>query len=111
VNAIAPKAAQLVIDKIFQVHRDLDRARSMAKEFLRATPIERKHAQVKPNPASNSDLIRHAEAVQLLCGRGVLDRCKRAGWIRAVVRQKRLTLYRRVDVLAAVEKLLAGDLP
>jgi hypothetical protein len=49
--------------------------------------------------------------VDVLGSRGILQRCIKAGWITAVVKRKRLTLYKRNDVLAAVEKIAAGDLP
>ena len=112
-NAIAPKAAQLVIDKIFQVHRDLDRATSMAKEFLRAIPARSIKVErfQKPKPASPDGLIRYTEAAKELGGRGVVEKCERLGWLKAVVRKKRLTLFRRTDLLACIARIEAGDLP
>jgi hypothetical protein len=85
VNAIAPKAAQLVIDPIFQIKKDLDRASSMAQEFLRATRV--RSAKPAPKPASGDGLIRYTEAAKDLGGRGVVEKCERLGWLKAVVRK------------------------
>jgi hypothetical protein len=81
---------------------------AMLREAIAADRMER---QQKSKPVITSDLIRHGEAVDVLGSRGILQRCIKAGWITAVVKRKRLTLYKRNDVLAAVEKIAAGDLP
>jgi hypothetical protein len=89
---------QLIIDRVFQMRQDLDKSFSMAKEFLRVARA--RSAKPAPKPASNDGLIRHGEAVKELGGRGILERCERAGWFKAVVRKKRLTLFRRIDISA-----------
>ena len=106
--------ARPLVNRIYAIRTDLDRATSMCREFLQVIPAsaaKAERARKKAKPASNGDLIRHKEAVELLCGRGVLDRCVRAGWFKAIVQKKRMTLYRRVDILASVAKIEAGDLP
>jgi hypothetical protein len=100
---------QLIIDRVFQVRRDLDKSVAMATEFLRATPV--RSAKPAPKPASDDGLIRYTEAAKELGERGVVEKCERLGWLKAVVRKKRLTLFRRVDVLACIARIESGDLP
>jgi hypothetical protein len=100
-------------DRIYAIRTDLDRATSMAKEFLRAIParsIKVERIQ-KPKPASSDGLIRYTEATKELGGRGVVEKCERLGWLKAIARKKRLTLFRRIDVLACIARIESGDLP
>jgi len=49
----------------------------------------------KPSP-----LIRHGEAAKLLTSRAVLLACQKAGWLKACIRRKKLTVYNRADVIS-----------
>ena len=60
----------------------------------------------KPSP-----LIRHSEAAELLTSRAVLLACQKAGWLKPCVRRKKLTVYNRTDVMAAVQRILSGEYP
>jgi hypothetical protein len=60
----------------------------------------------KPSP-----LIRHSEAAELLTSRAVLLACQRAGWLKPCIRRKKLTVYNRADVLAALQRILSGEYP
>jgi hypothetical protein len=65
----------------------------------------------KPIPKSPpSPLIRSKDARVMLGGRGLLDRCEKAGWLKPVQRGKRMTLYRRKDILAALQRIEWGEL-
>jgi hypothetical protein len=55
-------------------------------------------------------LIRSKEARIMLGGRGVLDKCEKAGWFTPVSRGKRMTLYRRIDIEAALQRIEWGEL-
>jgi hypothetical protein len=105
---------QLIIDRVFHVRQDLDRSVAMAKEFLNlisARSAKADRTKEKPQPISRDGLIRYTEAAKELGGRGVVEKCERLGWLKAVVRKKRLTLFRRVDVLACIARIESGDLP
>jgi hypothetical protein len=60
----------------------------------------------KPSP-----LIRHSEAAELLTSRAVLLACEEAGWLKACVKRKKMTVYNRADVLAAAQRILSGEYP
>jgi hypothetical protein len=45
------------------------------------------------------------EAIRLLKTRSLLERCERAGWIKATTRQAPLVLYMRAEVMAAVYRI------
>jgi hypothetical protein len=67
----------------------------------------------QPEPATTSaqaKLIRTMDARKMLGGRGVLDRVVRAGWIAPVRQGKRMTLFRRKDILAALQRIEWGEL-
>lgn len=67
----------------------------------------------KPNQKAEiqSPFLKRKEAVQLLKTRSTLEACERAGWLKAMTRQKRLVLYRRTDVMACVYRLSQGEYP
>jgi hypothetical protein len=72
-------------------------------------PVEPpRRALVKPN--APSPLIRSKDARIMIGGRGLLDRCEKAGWLKPVQRGKRMTLYRRKDILAALQRIEWGEL-
>jgi hypothetical protein len=82
--------------------------RLLVRSVLRMAEVE----NAKPSPkADPSSLVRSKEARELLGGRGVLDLCERAGWCVPVKRGKRLTLYRRTDIEAALQRISWGELP
>jgi hypothetical protein len=60
----------------------------------------------KPSP-----LIRHGEAAELLTSRAVLLACEEAGWLKPCVKRKKFTVYNRVDVMAAAQRILSGEYP
>jgi hypothetical protein len=47
----------------------------------------------KPSP-----LIRHHEAAEILTSKAVLLAAEKAGWIKACIRRKKITLYNRVTL-------------
>ena len=63
------------------------------------------------NAVVQSPFVRCKEARVMLGGRCVLDRCERAGWLAPVKRGKRLTLFKRADIEAAVLRISWGELP
>jgi hypothetical protein len=65
---------------------------------------------MKPSPKP-SPLIRQCEAAELLTSKAVLLACEKAGWLKACVRRKKLTLFNRADVMAAAHRLLSGEYP
>jgi hypothetical protein len=56
-------------------------------------------------------LLRPEDAARYVGGEGMLKRFVGAGWLQPVVRRKRLTLYRRVDLDACCARLDAGEFP
>ena len=64
-----------------------------------------------PQADPPSPFVRSKEARVMLGGRGVVDRCERAGWFVPVQRSKRMTLYRRIDIEAAAQRIAWGELP
>lgn len=56
-------------------------------------------------------LLRPDDAAVYVGGVGVLKRFVGAGWVRPVVRRKRLTLYRLADLDACCSRLDAGEFP
>jgi hypothetical protein len=51
------------------------------------------------------------EARKILGGESMVRRCEREMWFAPVVRKKRMTLYKRSDIEAALARIKAGDLP
>jgi len=37
--------------------------------------------------------------------------CEEAGWLKACVKRKKMTVYNRADVLAAAQRILSGEYP
>jgi hypothetical protein len=56
-------------------------------------------------------LLRPEDAARYVGGEGMLKRFVDAGWLKPVVRRKRLTIYRRVDLDACCGRLDAGEFP
>jgi hypothetical protein len=72
-------------------------------EFRRRIAVER-----QPDA---SPFLRRTQAIRLLTTRILLERCERAGWIKATTRQARLVLYLRVEVMAAIYRISQGEYP
>ncbi len=62
-------------------------------------------------PEAQSPFLKRKEALQLLKTRSTLERCEKAGWLKATTRRRRLVLYRRIDVLACVHRISQGEYP
>jgi hypothetical protein len=58
-----------------------------------------------------SPFIRAKEAKAMLGGRSLLERCERTGWFAPVKRGKRMTLFRRKDIEAAIARIGWGEMP
>jgi hypothetical protein len=58
-----------------------------------------------------SPFVRCMEARAMIGGRSLLERAERAGWIKPVRRGKRMTLFKRTDVQACIERIAWGELP
>ena len=65
----------------------------------------------KPRPEIVSPLCRRTEAIALVQGEGMLRRMEERGWLKAVARRAGYCAFKREDVLAAVARILAGELP
>jgi hypothetical protein len=63
----------------------------------------------KPEPPT--PFLKRKEAVDLLATRSLLERCERAGWLKAAIRKPRLVLYRRTDVMACFYRISQGEYP
>jgi hypothetical protein len=55
--------------------------------------------------------VKRPEAIQLLATRSVLESCEKSGWITACTRQRKLVLYLRQEVMAAVHRISQGEFP
>jgi hypothetical protein len=55
--------------------------------------------------------VRAAQLPELFCSWDLAYRCTKGGWLRPIVRGKRRTIYRLVDVLACMQRIEAGELP
>jgi hypothetical protein len=55
--------------------------------------------------------LRRKEAIAFLGTRSVLEAAERSGWLKAAVRQPRLVLYNRQEVLACAYRLSQGEYP
>jgi hypothetical protein len=74
--------------------------------LARFDALEKEIAALKKRqPTADSPFVRRTEAIQLLKTRSVLEACEHAGWLKATTRQRRLVLYRRIDVMACVYRL------
>ena len=82
------------------------------KEIVaRLDAMEKRIAKIEKHKQDASPFLRRTEAIRLLKTRSLLERCERAGWIKATTRQARLVLYLRVDVMAAVYRISQGEYP
>lgn len=70
------------------------------------TAAERHKPRVPESP-----FVRCKEARAMMGGRGILERCERAGWFAPVRRGKRLTLFKLADIQAAQLRISWGELP
>jgi hypothetical protein len=62
--------------------------------MARFDAVEKEIAALKKRkPATVSPFLKRKEAIELLKTRSVLERCERAGWLKATTRQGRLVLY------------------
>jgi hypothetical protein len=82
------------------------------KEIVaRLDALDKRIAKCEKRQPDTSPFLRRTEAIRLLKTRSLLERCERAGWIKATTRQARLVLYLRVDVMAAVYRISQGEYP
>ena len=82
------------------------------KEIVaRLDALNKRIAKCEKRQPDASPILRRTEAIRLLKTRSLLERCERAGWIKATTRQARLVLYLRVDVMAAVYRISQGEYP
>lgn len=58
-----------------------------------------------------SPFIRRKDAIKLLNGRSILQRCERAGWLIATIRKPKCVQYLLEDVQVCVYKISQGELP
>lgn len=56
-------------------------------------------------------LIRQRDALKELQSQGVLKRMIANGWLKPVVKEKRYVAFRRSDFDAALDRMLAGEMP
>jgi len=56
-------------------------------------------------------LLRPDSAASYVGGEGILRLLVAAGWLKPIVRRKRLTLYRRADLDSCCARLEAGEFP
>ena len=77
----------------------------------RFAALEKESAKCEKRQPDASPFLRRTEAIRLLKTRSLLERCERAGWIKATTRQARFVLYMRVDVMAAVYRISKGEYP
>jgi hypothetical protein len=62
-------------------------------------------------PNFEDPFIRAMEVRKMLGGESIVRRCEREMWFAPVVRRKRMTLYKRSDIEAALVRIQAGELP
>lgn len=58
-----------------------------------------------------SPFFRNSEVCQLFKSRALVERAERFWGLKPIHRRKRLTLYKRDDVLAILARLNAGEFP
>ena len=82
------------------------------KEIVaRLTTLEKKIAKLEKHPPVASPFLKRQEVIKLLRSRSLLERCEKAKWFIAVVREGRVVLYLREQVMAAVWRLSQGEFP
>jgi hypothetical protein len=55
--------------------------------------------------------VRASDLSTLFCSWDLAYRCARGGWLTPVIKGKRRTIYRFVDVLACIRRIESGELP
>jgi hypothetical protein len=55
--------------------------------------------------------LRTSQARAVLGGRGVVEDCEGAGWLKAVRRAPRMTLYKFADVQTCADRIERGEYP
>jgi hypothetical protein len=79
------------------------------QNLRRHIPIRR--GKKKGEQPLESPFIRAMDARKMLGSRSLVERCERAGWFEPVKRGKRMTLYLRKDIEAAVARIGWGEMP
>lgn len=68
-------------------------------------------AERKPEkPKTDGPFFKRKEAIELLKTRNLLDRCEKAGWLKAI-RRGRLVFFLRTEVMECVYRVSQGELP
>jgi hypothetical protein len=81
------------------------------ENVARLDALDKRIAKCEKRQPDASPFLRRTEAIRLLKTRSLLERCERAGWIKATTRQARLVLYLRVEVMAAIYRISQGEYP
>jgi hypothetical protein len=81
------------------------------RKFARLSALEKRIAKMEKRKPETSPFLRRTEAIRLLKTRSLLERCEKAGWIKATTRQPRLVLYLREQVMACVWRISQGEYP
>ena len=82
------------------------------KEIVaRLDAMDKRIAKCEKRQPDASPFLRRTEAIRLLKTRSLLERCERAGWIKATTRQPRLVLYLKEQIMVAVYRLSVGEYP
>lgn len=89
--------------------RPLQISQTSLKNLRRRIPIRR--GKKKEEQPLESPFVRAMEARKMLGSRSIVERCEAAGWFAPVKRGKRMTLFKRQDILAAVKRIEWGELP
>jgi hypothetical protein len=82
----------------------------------RSKIVQDDSAAVKPSKKTTKTKqeplwLRRKEAIGFLGTRSVREAMERAGWLKAAIRQPRLVLYNRQEVLACAYRLSQGEYP
>jgi hypothetical protein len=89
--------------------RPLQISDTALKHLRRHMHIRR--AKKKEEQPLESPFVRAMEARKILGSRSLVERCEQAGWFEPVKRGKRMTLFRRADIEAAIQRIKWGELP
>ena len=90
------------------------RMRNSKSRSFYAANLLRWEADARSQPMAkpvHSPFVRCKEAGVTLGGRSILERCERAGWLTPVRRGKRLTLFKRDDIVAAQLSVSWSEFP
>ena len=101
-NQFSAAAGQLLVDAVYRVRSDADKAIKEVRSISRNSAREKE---------TQSPFVRRKEAIRLLGTRSVLEDCEKGGWLVASVRRPRIVLYQRIDVMAAVYRISEGEYP